>query len=169
MRFLADMGISPKIADLLRSRGHQATHLQEEGLYRLTDPDILEKARKEKCIVLTHDLDFGDLIAASGADLPSVLIFRLRNMRPENVNQYLLKVISQYSESLENGAIIIVMEGRIRSFHSRSADRQKNMGSIKTGTSTLAVEQGLRFKSGLPDHGFQRGYDLGRNPFFQSQ
>jgi len=37
--------------------------------------DVLEKARKEKCIVLRHDFDFGDLIAASGADLPSVVIF----------------------------------------------------------------------------------------------
>ena len=114
MRFIADMGISPKIVDSLQHRGHQATHLQDEGLYSLADPDILKKARREKCIVLTHDLDFGDLIAASGADLPSVVIFRLRNMRPENVDQYLLKVISQYSEPLENGAIIIVSEGRIR-------------------------------------------------------
>lgn len=114
MRFLADMGISPKIVDFLQHLGHQAVHLQQQGQHRLKDSEILEKARKEGCIVLTHDLDFGDLLAASGVDLPSVVVFRLRNMRPENVNRYVLKIISQYSEALEHGAIITVTEGRIR-------------------------------------------------------
>ncbi len=114
MRFLADMGISPRIVDFLQHLGHQAVHLQQQGLHRLKDSEILEKARKEACILLTHDLDFGDLLAASGADLPSVVIFRLRNMRPEHVNRYLLKIISQYTKALENGSIITVTEGRIR-------------------------------------------------------
>jgi len=114
MRFLADMGISPKVVEFLQHLGHQAVHLQQQGLHRLKDSEILEKAIKEGCIVLTHDLDFGDLLAASGADLPSVVIFRLRNMRPDNVNRYLLKIISQYPEALEHGAIITVTEGLIR-------------------------------------------------------
>lgn len=114
MKFLADMGISPRIVDFLQQLGHQAVHLQQQGLHRLKDSQILEKARNEECILLTHDLDFGDLLAASGAGIPSVVIFRLRNMRPEHVNRYLLKIISQYPEALENGAIITVTEGHIR-------------------------------------------------------
>ena len=84
---------------------------------RLRDWQILEKARKEGYILLTHDLDFGDLLAASGADLPSVVIFRLRNMRPENVIRYLSKIISQYPKNLEDGAILTTTEGRIRMRH----------------------------------------------------
>jgi predicted nuclease of predicted toxin-antitoxin system len=114
MRFLADMGISPKVVDFLQHLGYKSAHLHKEGLHRLNDSQILEKARKEGYIVLTHDLDFGELLAASGADLPSVLIFRLRNMRPENVSRYLFKIISEYSKNLESGAIITVTEGRIR-------------------------------------------------------
>ena len=114
MKFLADMGISPRIVDFLQQLGHQAVHLQQQGLHKLKDLQILEKARKEERILLTHDLDFGDLLAASGAGLPSVVIFRLRNMRPEHANRYLLKIISQYSEALEKGVIITVTEGRIR-------------------------------------------------------
>jgi predicted nuclease of predicted toxin-antitoxin system len=114
MKFLADMGISPKIVDFLQNLGHQAVHLQVQGLQRLGDSEILEKARKEGCILLTHDLDFGDLLAATGADLPSVVIFRLRNMRPEHVNRYLIKIISQYPKALEHGSIITVTEARIR-------------------------------------------------------
>ena len=114
MRFLADMGISPKVVDVLERLGHQAAHLQQQGLHRLKDSAILEKARKEGCILLTHDLDFGDLLAASGADLPSVIIFRLRNMRPERVDLHLLTIISQHLKALEDGVIITVTEGRVR-------------------------------------------------------
>jgi hypothetical protein len=35
-------------------------------------------------------------------------------MRPDNVNRYLFKIISQYPEALEHGAIITVTEGLIR-------------------------------------------------------
>ena len=52
MNFLADMGISPKTVALLRGLGHDATHLQEQGLERLPDPAILVKALAEEWILL---------------------------------------------------------------------------------------------------------------------
>ena len=114
MRFLADMGISPKTAAFLRSLGHDAVHLHDQGLDGLEDPAILAKAREEGRILLTHDLDFGELIAVSGAMLPGVVVFRLRNMRPERVSRYLEKTISRHAEAMEKGAIISVAEGQVR-------------------------------------------------------
>lgn len=114
MKFLADMGISPKSVDFLEKQGHHAIHLQQEGLNRLKDPQILKKALEEGRILLTHDLDFGDILAASGSHLPSVVIFRLRNMRPEKVNLFLLMIITNHPSDLEEGSIITVTEGRIR-------------------------------------------------------
>jgi len=114
MRFLADMGISPKTVAFLRGLGHDAVHLYEENLGRLEDPAILTKAREENRVLLTHDLDFGELIAASGAQLPSIVVFRLRNMRPERINRYLQSIIEQHKGLLEKGAIMSVTEGQIR-------------------------------------------------------
>ncbi len=114
MKFLADMGISPKTVAFLRSLGHDAIHLHEEGLDRLPDPAILTKARLEGRVLLTHDLGFGELVAAAGEHLPSVIIFRLHNMRPENVNRHLNLVLDNHREALEQGAIISVTELRIR-------------------------------------------------------
>jgi predicted nuclease of predicted toxin-antitoxin system len=57
---------------------------------------------------------FGELVAASGAEVPSVVVFRLRNMRPDRVNYYLDRIISDHQEALEQGAIVIVTEGQIR-------------------------------------------------------
>lgn len=114
MRFLADMGISPITVAFLREHGHDALHLHEQDLDRLQDSAILEKALEESRVILTHDLDFGELIAASRAKLPSIIIFRLRNMRPERVNGHLHRLVSEYRESLEQGAVISVTEGQIR-------------------------------------------------------
>lgn len=61
MKFLADMGVSMSTVRSLRERGHNAVHLREEALHKLPDEKILEKARQEGRIVLTFDLDFGDL------------------------------------------------------------------------------------------------------------
>ena len=47
MRLLADMGISPHTVIFLRGLGHEAVHLHEQGLDRMGDPAILEKARSE--------------------------------------------------------------------------------------------------------------------------
>ena len=114
MKFLADMGISVVTVDYLRSQGYDAVHLREQGLHKLEDPAILQKARMEQRILLAHDLDFGDLLAASGAVLPSVVIFRLRDMRPANVNRHLEALLAERSVELEQGVIVSVTEGRIR-------------------------------------------------------
>lgn len=114
MKFLADMGISPQTVAFLNRLGHSAVHLHDQGLGKMPDPEILSKARGEGYVLLTHDLDFGELLAASRADLPSVIIFRLRNMRPDRVNHTLREIIEKYSTALEKGAIITVTDGQVR-------------------------------------------------------
>lgn len=71
------MGVSMTIVEAPRSRGHEVKHLHEEGLYKLPDAQILEKARDELRTLIAFDLDCGDLLAAGGLDSPSVVILRL--------------------------------------------------------------------------------------------
>jgi predicted nuclease of predicted toxin-antitoxin system len=75
MKFMLDMGISPKTAVFLRNLGYDAIHLHELKSDRSTDPAVMQMARNEERILLTHDLDFGQLIAASGANAPALLFF----------------------------------------------------------------------------------------------
>jgi len=65
MRFLADMGISVRTVGALTELGHDAVHAREIGISRATDTTILERARSQGRVVLTVDLDFGQLLAAS--------------------------------------------------------------------------------------------------------
>ena len=114
MKFLADMGISPRTVAKLRREAYDAVHLVEEGLERLEDRDILIKARDEERIILTVDLDFGYLLAISGAILPSVVLFRLGNESREVIEEYLNDVLSQCSNELESGAIVSVRDDGLR-------------------------------------------------------
>jgi predicted nuclease of predicted toxin-antitoxin system len=79
MKFLADMGIALRIVAWPRKNGHDVVHLREEGLHRLSDREIFRKAISENRIILTFDLDFGEIVALSRGMMTSVIIFRLRN------------------------------------------------------------------------------------------
>ncbi len=114
MRFLADMGVSMRVVDWLRQRGHDVRHLREEGLQRLPNGAIFQKAIAERRIVLTFDLDFGEIVALSEGSLSSVILFRLRNTRTPNVIARLAQVLARCSRDAEEGAVIVVEDARHR-------------------------------------------------------
>ncbi|NUO83853.1 DUF5615 family PIN-like protein [candidate division KSB1 bacterium] len=114
MRFLGDMGIASSTVRWLKSQGHEAKHLREEGLQRLPDDEIFSKAKNENRIILTCDLGFGDIVASAGTTLPSVIIFRLQDQRPIVVNQRLEVVLRAAGADLAKGAIISVDEFKYR-------------------------------------------------------
>ena len=117
MRFLADMGVDMRIVKWLRERGYDDIHLREERLHRMSDNAIFEKADIEQRILLTFDLDFGEIIALSGGRMVSVVLFRLRNTRTFHVMERLKKVLEDSAQILEQGAIVVVEEGRHRIRH----------------------------------------------------
>src|SRR5437763_11995437 len=98
MRFLADMGVSLRVVEWLRSTGHDAIHLRDEGLQALLNGEIFQKAVREARIVLTFDLDFGEIVAASSGRAISVILLRLRNTRADFVVQRLKIVLEQSKE-----------------------------------------------------------------------
>ncbi len=114
MKFLADMGISARTIATLREQGYDAIHAREVGLARASDATILDRARTEDRVVLTVDLDFGQLLAASRQATPSVVIFRVSDQTPGSITPRLLRVIAERSNNLDNGAIILVEDRRYR-------------------------------------------------------
>jgi len=47
MKFVADMGVSPKTVAFLKSQGHDVFRLNERGMQKAEDEEILELARSE--------------------------------------------------------------------------------------------------------------------------
>ena len=114
MRFLADMGAAMRIVEWLRAQGHDVNHLREEGLQRMPDGDIFLKAATESRILLTFDLDFGEILALSGERKVSVVLFRLHNTRTPHVIERLNLALAQSKMILETGAILVIEENRVR-------------------------------------------------------
>ncbi len=114
MRFLADMGVSMRIVEWLRASGHDVIHLHDEQRQKLPNGEIFQKAIRERRIVLTFDLDFGEIAAASVGSSVSVILFRLRNTRADFVVQRLKAVLEQSREELTQGAVVLVEDGRHR-------------------------------------------------------
>ncbi len=114
MRFLADMGVARRVVEWLRGEGHDAVHLRDEGLQRMPNGAIFEKAASEERIILTFDLDFGEIVALSGGRRVSVVLFRLHNTRTPHVIDRLKRVLRDSGQALEQGAIVVVEESRHR-------------------------------------------------------
>lgn len=65
-------------------------------------------------VILTFDLDFGDIRALGVRDDPSVVILCLADERSEVVNARLATLLKERSEDLETGALILVEDTRYR-------------------------------------------------------
>lgn len=58
MRFLLDQCLSPKLANLLSTQGHDAAHLRDRGLSLADDNEVLACAEAENRVLVTADSDF---------------------------------------------------------------------------------------------------------------
>ena len=75
---------------------------------------IFEKAASEERIILTFDLDFGEIVALAGRSPVGVVLFRLHNTRTPHVMDRLRAVLKESQEALEEGAVVVVEESRHR-------------------------------------------------------
>lgn len=114
MRFLADAGISPRTVEFLTGLGHQAVHVRDLGMQQATDDEIVVRAAADGAVIVTFDLDFGDILALGVRDRPSVIILRLTNQRPDRVNPRIGSVIAERQLELESGALILIEDSRYR-------------------------------------------------------
>lgn len=103
MRFLLNMNVPRSLGRRLVAAGHECRHAGEIGLSFSGDAAIVEEARTRKETILTHDLDYGHLLAFSGEQAPSVMIFRLRNTHPDNLLTRILSSLREIEEPLLRG------------------------------------------------------------------
>lgn len=114
MRFLGDMCVDVRIVNWLCENQHDATHLRDQGLHRMPNGEIFDKAIRENRIVITFDLDFGEIASLIESRKASVILFRLKNTRTAYAIERLSAAIEAFADALEKGAIVIVEDTRYR-------------------------------------------------------
>jgi len=117
-----DMNLSPRWAQVLTDAGFEAVHWSKLGLAYAPDDEIMEFAKANGYVVFTKDLDFGDLLASTNAERPSVLQVRAGNLRPEAILTEIVEALRQMEPRLNEGALVTVdpMRTRVRVLPFRS-------------------------------------------------
>ena len=114
MRFLMNENVSGTVIRTLRRRGHDVLSAKE-SMQGESDPAILERARREGRLLVTHDKDFGEL--AFRSHLPAecgVVLFRLGGRAPDADNRRILEVIEGREEWAGHFAVVTDDQIRIR-------------------------------------------------------
>jgi predicted nuclease of predicted toxin-antitoxin system len=115
VRFLVDANMSPRLAELLRLNGHDALAVRDVGLRDASDDEILEYARGDDRIVISHDTDFGTLLAFRRLSRPSFILIRSSDpITPDEQAALIIGNLHVIRDDLESGAIVVFARGRLR-------------------------------------------------------
>ena len=108
------MNLSPRWVQTLSAAGFSAAHWSTLGAVTATDADIMAYALDHDYVVLTHDLDFGAILAATQGAKPSVVQIRSGNISPEVIGTPLVAALRQMTAELEAGALLTLDPARAR-------------------------------------------------------
>lgn len=114
MKFLLNMNLPRELGRKLAALEHEWRHVADMGMAHASDASILAEAKSRGECVITHDLDYGQLLAFSGDSAPSVLIFRLRRTDTKLLHQRMMAAWGEIEEGLTSGAIVVIEEAATR-------------------------------------------------------
>jgi predicted nuclease of predicted toxin-antitoxin system len=114
MKLLIDMNLSPRWVKTLIEAGIEASHWSSLGPVNASDANIMSFARTHGYVVLTHDLDFSAILAATQDAKPSVVQIRAADVRPETTGPVLIEALRQMAAQLEEGALLTIDPVRAR-------------------------------------------------------
>jgi predicted nuclease of predicted toxin-antitoxin system len=96
----------------IRSLGHDVATVIDDYPQRTLDRDLLELARLEGRILITNDLDFGELVIRERLPHAGVILFRLRSTALSVKIDRLTTVLRDYADQLDQ--FLVVTESGIR-------------------------------------------------------
>jgi predicted nuclease of predicted toxin-antitoxin system len=114
MKLLVDMNLSPRWIRFLNEAGMGAVHWSAVGRNNAPDAEIMAYAAANGCVVLTHDLDFGAILAAIAGERPSVVQIRSDDVSPDAIGAKVTDAILQLHAELDAGALVTVDPARTR-------------------------------------------------------
>ena len=106
MKLLVDQNLSRKWVPWLTANGVIAVHWSTVGESDAPDTQIMFYAKENGYIVLTRDLDFGQMLVDQQLRLPSIIQLRGAHVVPENMGETLLGSLRQSEPGLTSGAIL---------------------------------------------------------------
>ena len=96
MKLLVDMNLSPRWVERLARHGFEAVHWSTIGAATAPDVEILTWANEHAFVLITNDLDFSAILAASGGAWPSVVQIRTQDLLSDVVVSIVAKALDAH-------------------------------------------------------------------------
>lgn len=114
MRLVADEGVDRHIVQRLRTDGHSVLYIAESHP-GMDDDSVLRAAMQEQGLLLTADLDFGEMVFLQHKTTSGVLLMRLQGLSPEDKADLIAATIAEHGSELLNAFSVVAPRGlRIR-------------------------------------------------------
>lgn len=114
MRVLVDVNLSPTWVGFLAANSIEARHWCDVGPPGAEDHEVMQWALAGGWIVLTHDLDFGALLALAGERGPSVIQVRTQDVLPLSLGPRVIAVLREHEREIALGAIVVLDDAAAR-------------------------------------------------------
>ena len=114
MKLLVDMNLSPSWVGWLARHEFEVVHWSAIGAATAPDEHILAWARGHGFVVLTNDLDFSAILAATSDQTPSVVQLRAQDLLSEAAMQVVVRALRIHREDIERGALLSIDGGGTR-------------------------------------------------------
>lgn len=112
MKFLADESCDSIIVRSLRGAGYDVVSISEISP-GIGDLSVIDKAIRERRILLTEDKDFGQLVFANQASSGGVIFLRFPAQARTTIAKTTVDFINHHKEEIM-GCFVVLQPGRIR-------------------------------------------------------
>jgi predicted nuclease of predicted toxin-antitoxin system len=115
VKFLLDQNVSPALVGLLTDADHLAEHVRDLGMREAPDDVVLAAARLADAVLISSHTDFGELLARSNANEPSVILLRRQEgRRASEIASLIVANLQAVADDLASGAIVVLDDDRVR-------------------------------------------------------
>lgn len=114
MKFIADVNVAQVVIRFLRHSGHDVVDIKKQSSIE-ADIDIINLARTENRIILTHDKDFLGLTKYPKYQV-GIIVIRLSNQKTLNHLAKLKQLLEEDKEEVLMSSLTIITENSIEHY-----------------------------------------------------
>jgi predicted nuclease of predicted toxin-antitoxin system len=114
-RFIVDEALPRLLASAIRAAGHEAVHIREIGLQGSSDAVVFDYAQREGAVLVTPDLEFGDIRDFPPGQHCGVVLLRMpRVAAPTRLASEVVRLLRGLTEADLKGNLVILEPGHVR-------------------------------------------------------
>jgi predicted nuclease of predicted toxin-antitoxin system len=114
LKFKIDENLPQEYAELLRRADFQADTVDDELLSGTDDAVLITRCRAESRVLLTLDLEFGNIRAYPPESFSGIIVFRSKSQDKQTLIDLLKRLIPSLTTSSPDRQLWIVENDRIR-------------------------------------------------------